>query len=305
MTLTAVPCYIRPMSRMPLWSQNTAAITLSVDFKILNSFNCREQWCFHYMLASFVSRLWWWIHVSSPVTMCSRSSRPPTKYCCKITKHKPFAISCVPLLVIKAPNVHTLCLTFHSEWCWWVAHETGSSYVAVHSLTVILLLIYIIFSVVAMASEVLAVVGLLLLSLSSVLTPPCRTSIHHFAIFCWFITSSPWTSMSWQWISATHIFLVFKTQTALWTLFLDHCSSWIAMSNWFLHTTDGKWWVTWHTVSTRIYKFLSHTNNNCMSFGWEIVHLVYLLSDHASYKQMDSVTMSSSLPSLTTSFFIV
>lgn len=157
-----------------------------------------------------------------------------------------------------------------------------------------------------MVSEVLAVVALLLLSLSSVLTPTCRTSIHHFAIFCWFITSSPRTSMSWQWISATHIFLVFKTQIALWTLYLDHCSSWIAMFNWVVHVTNGKGWVNWHTVLlTRIYKFLSHTNNNCTSFGWEIVHLVNLLSDHPSYKQMDSVTTSSSLPSLTTSFFIV
>jgi hypothetical protein len=107
--------------------------------------------------------------------------------------------------------------------------------------------------------------------------------------FCYILLTHNIFTMSWQWISATHIFLVFKTHTVAWTLFLDHCSCWIVMFNLLVHTTDGKWWVNWHTVLlTVIYKSLSHTNNKCMFFGCEIVHLANLLSDHPSYKQIDS-----------------
>ncbi|GFR71515.1 hypothetical protein ElyMa_005681100 [Elysia marginata] len=78
------------MSKMitPFASQNTEAITLAADLCTLNLFGTGEDGCFQVMESRFVSGVFRWTQVSSPVIRLSnrlffaqKSSAGPTPIC--------------------------------------------------------------------------------------------------------------------------------------------------------------------------------------------------------------------------------
>jgi hypothetical protein len=65
-----------------LCAPKTLHLSLPEDLTIFNFFYCEELGSFHSTMAHFVTGVWWWTHVSSPLTMFSRNSSP-TLYHCK------------------------------------------------------------------------------------------------------------------------------------------------------------------------------------------------------------------------------
>jgi hypothetical protein len=103
---------------------------VSADFTAVN-FNCRDPGCFHSMLVSFVCGVWWWTHVSSPVTMHSRNLWPQTVYCCSSERAQ--VISCTLWFFDGAwPIMYMPCGIQTPKWSWQHFHGTDSSFVIFH-----------------------------------------------------------------------------------------------------------------------------------------------------------------------------
>ena len=98
------------------------------------------------------------------------------------------------------------------------------------SLTIMLLLLQIAL-LTHVLFGVLVVVLLPLISPSPVLICSVVKWAHHFAAFCWHITSFLLTLTGW-WVSAADISVGFRNWTAACALCLVHSFSWITMFNW-------------------------------------------------------------------------
>jgi hypothetical protein len=141
------------------------------------------------ILVLFAFRVWRWINVSSPVTVHLKNSWPLTEYCCKNDRAQ--IICCFLWSFISAwrsQSAHTL---FDPKpWMMLTSISCSKFKSCCSLLTVICLLLWITFSISVQLSAVLAVLDLLLLSQSSVLTLPWN-SAHHLTTLCQLITSSP------------------------------------------------------------------------------------------------------------------
>jgi hypothetical protein len=199
------------------------AVTLPADFTTLNFFDCRDPGCFHSMLAHFISGVWWWNHVSSPVTMHLRNPWPLLAYCCRNERAQAFAPYGFPI-VMAAPILRTPCGILPCVWSWQWLCVTGSSCVG-SSLTVILL-----FSRIAFSTHLLVWCVCSCCSAASLTVCSVLKHAHHFAT----LTSHHIVPVNLDQPTKKFCctFVAFRNWIIAQTLHLDYCSSCITMFIW-------------------------------------------------------------------------